>query len=242
MRIRVFLVALAETVQVLLFLECTSNLAYLDSPSQFKQLLNTNSPVLASFQPGMLFSSVANDVRTYFGACMLIAGTRIFHQRNFDRDGQTDFSMAASGSGFFSFDRCARNPSWRYRLLHDIVLPVTFMFHPMIGKNYDVLPEFVAALMPHDFFSNNQLHYSARGQTNVNGASAARFQLSAINVGRELWKSQRVAQVIGIQSKLVQLGFAGWVGCDMHGDVELFMITPLPSNILEFDDFEGGQH
>jgi hypothetical protein len=242
MLIRLLLTVLTDTVHVLLFFECAANLACLDSPSQFKELLNGKAPILTCFQPGMMSSAMASDILIYFGACMPTAGTRVFHQRNFDRDGETDLTMAASGSGFFSFNPRARIPSWRYRLLCNLVLPVTFMFHPKIGKNYDVLPEFVAALMPHDFFASNNAHYSARGQTDVNGASAARFQLSAFQIGGEQWKAQRKGHVTGVKSRLSQLGFVGWVGCDMHGQIELFLITPLPLHILAFDGFEGGQH
>ena len=76
----------------------------------------------------------------------------------------------------------------------------------------------------------------------VDGASASRFQMSAICVGGESWKAQREAQVDGVRSKLIKLGLAGWVGCDMHGHVEVFLITPLPAHILVFEGFEGGQH
>lgn len=81
------------------------------------------------------------------------------------------------------------------------------------------------------------------GQTDVWGAGAgaasARIQLSAMRIGQEPWKAQRLPRLLSIHTRMNQLGFLGWVGCDMMGVIELFFVTPLCERLFVFDGLQN---
>lgn len=210
----------------------SASLLHLESKSALHAVFYRDQPLISGFTRAHLQDAGQQQVFIYFGACTLPAGTMLYHQSKGGQDGHGDYYMKARGSGFFSLNSRERVPAWRYVLQRNISLPVTCLHYPPLNKLVDVLPEFVAAVMPAEFELCDGHYSEGRGQTSYVGASGARFQLRAVQ-GREV--ASRVEQ---IQQRLKALGFLGWYGCDNIGRPEVFLRCSVIEQVLQFDGVE----
>jgi hypothetical protein len=204
------------------------------SKSDLTGLIEDCQPVIECFKPGHLKNNNLMDVLQFYGCCLLSAGTYLYHSRNTDIDKADDYYMNCSGSGFFSFNY--KSDAWKFQVMNDIVLPKVFTSHASKANGYfDILPEFIASIMPCDFTGDT--HYSDRGNTSKDGAAGCRFQVSALThrskMTHDTWKAATLANVRTVHLRLQHLGIAGWVGCDASGRMEVFYIAPLDVRLIK---------
>ena len=212
----------------------SARLKYFSTKTKFLDACDYNTPLLMGCSHGFLHEAAAQDVLSFFGSITLPAGAQLYHQHS-SRDRIDDVYMESSGSGFFSTS-AERRPCWRYMLLEPLVLPVTYRFAAALGRLFDVLPEFVAAIMPPTFVLARGHYTHMRGQTCIEGSSGARFQASA--VAHSMAGSVTQANVMQIHERMKDLGFLGWAGCDMTGRHEVLLVCPLDRSICLFEGIQ----
>jgi hypothetical protein len=211
-------------------LGCVS-LLHENSKRAFNDLYYEDRPIITGLKKSSMQHSYQSEVLSYFGACTLPAGSLLYHQSG-RGDSLSDYYQESSGSGFFSLSATERTPAWRFVLKYDVTIPITFIHHPSLSKNIDVLPEFVAVVMP-DTFALTAGHYSVkRGQTDEVGASGARLQMT-------VRKSEEFMQHLSqFNRRLTTLGFVGWYGADQDGRTEIFIRQNAIKHLLTYDGIQ----
>jgi hypothetical protein len=172
-----------------------------------------------------------------FGWTTLHIGNKLSHSPSC-RDGKDDYFMEKKGSGFFAIDdRHKEDKScYIYEVIKEFNLPTLFANYSFDGKeekNIDILPEFTALLCGE--VCNGSTQFDFRGQTNPNGCYT-RFQMTALldNMLTETWKVNAQKYVKNFQEKMSELKFPGWVGADMNGHIEIFLISPVDVSCISF--------